>query len=494
MSQQDYTAPVKDPSLAPKRKHADTLTEDHEPLDPSSKIGDEEDAEMKVKRKAQNRIAQRAFRERKERYVKELELRLQEKDKMHSMQMSRLLQEKDHLMACVHRLHSENQALKLPWVLQQPSIMPLASPPALEFQSHPFSTATSAPGAAAILPSPATRYSSLLSSLQAPMAPPQQEDMPASARKYTPIKAKHVAPAPPIIRQPKKRASPPIVVADVAPTAPIMASSQAAASQADAQTFTFSITTPESLQKAESNKQTPIQLVPLYLPQHIPPACHLASPSTITNSSSSSTSSLSTTSSRPSSTSPAAINIQHDDDDHDHAMDYPAFDQFILEATSTASNSTTADSPVSDQPLANSTSPDASPAAGVLNHTVVPLPLSSTILEHEASAHASSHASVIKSPKKKAIGTGKKSLDTSHAADVDMAALINAPLLATPTQQQQEHTPIWQKLTEHASNNKFSVDHFVEAIAKTTTSIRENRQLVDDWDLQNMVQDMDYYL
>jgi hypothetical protein len=57
-----------------------------------------------------------------------------------------------------------------------------------------------------------------------------------------------------------------------------------------------------------------------------------------------------------------------------------------------------------------------------------------------------------------------------------------------------EKTPIWQKITEHAQNNKFSVDHLVEAVRHTTTSKRKNKLLVDEWELEAMVHDLNYYL
>ncbi|KAG2227902.1 hypothetical protein INT45_002140, partial [Circinella minor] len=66
----------------------------------------------KVKRKVQNRAAQRAFRERKERYVKELELKIKQVQDNHLHATAQLMQENQHLRSIVYRLEAENFALK----------------------------------------------------------------------------------------------------------------------------------------------------------------------------------------------------------------------------------------------------------------------------------------------------------------------------------------------------------------------------------------------
>lgn len=65
-----------------------------------------------MKRKAQNRIAQRAFRERKERYVKELESKLKHIQDTHIMAANHLFQENRYLRSILYRLETENVALK----------------------------------------------------------------------------------------------------------------------------------------------------------------------------------------------------------------------------------------------------------------------------------------------------------------------------------------------------------------------------------------------
>ncbi|KAI9304694.1 hypothetical protein BJ944DRAFT_266437 [Cunninghamella echinulata] len=78
-------------------------------------LADEEfsdDDDPKVKRKAQNRAAQRAFRERKERYVKELEGKLKMVQDAHTLATNQLYQENQHLKSIIYRLEAENMTLK----------------------------------------------------------------------------------------------------------------------------------------------------------------------------------------------------------------------------------------------------------------------------------------------------------------------------------------------------------------------------------------------
>lgn len=65
-----------------------------------------------MKRKAQNRAAQRAFRERKERYVKELEAKLKQLQDNHLVATSQLVRENHQLRSIIYRLEAENYALK----------------------------------------------------------------------------------------------------------------------------------------------------------------------------------------------------------------------------------------------------------------------------------------------------------------------------------------------------------------------------------------------
>lgn len=107
-----------------------------------------------MKRKAQNRAAQRAFRERKERYVKELESKLKQVQDSHLASTSQLVRENHLLRSIIYRLETENYALKgspiQPYQYQttlppsQPSSAHLPSQPSQE-QRHSGSYPTIAP-------------------------------------------------------------------------------------------------------------------------------------------------------------------------------------------------------------------------------------------------------------------------------------------------------------------------------------------------------------
>ncbi|KAF7723694.1 hypothetical protein EC973_001735 [Apophysomyces ossiformis] len=89
-------APVKRPGRRPMEK---SPVEDL-PKDP------------KLKRKAQNRAAQRAFRERKERYVAELQERIRQLEEEKTQKDSELVQENERLKQQLKTLQEENYALK----------------------------------------------------------------------------------------------------------------------------------------------------------------------------------------------------------------------------------------------------------------------------------------------------------------------------------------------------------------------------------------------
>jgi hypothetical protein len=66
----------------------------------------------KQKRKAQNRAAQRAFRERKEKHVEELQARIDELEKLNETKDESLIKENEHLKEMLRQLQEENYALK----------------------------------------------------------------------------------------------------------------------------------------------------------------------------------------------------------------------------------------------------------------------------------------------------------------------------------------------------------------------------------------------
>ncbi|CEP18151.1 hypothetical protein [Parasitella parasitica] len=68
--------------------------------------------DQKQRRKEQNRAAQRAFRERKERYVKELQIKIKEMEKKHHDELARVNQENDSLKSLVKKMEVEIYTLK----------------------------------------------------------------------------------------------------------------------------------------------------------------------------------------------------------------------------------------------------------------------------------------------------------------------------------------------------------------------------------------------
>ncbi|GAB5589847.1 hypothetical protein Unana1_04747 [Umbelopsis nana] len=68
--------------------------------------------EAKARRKAQNRAAQRAFRERKEKYVQELEGKIKQMEQAHKQETVRLLENNQNLMSLIQKLEAEVLSLK----------------------------------------------------------------------------------------------------------------------------------------------------------------------------------------------------------------------------------------------------------------------------------------------------------------------------------------------------------------------------------------------
>ncbi|KAI8582092.1 hypothetical protein K450DRAFT_228987 [Umbelopsis ramanniana AG] len=68
--------------------------------------------EAKARRKAQNRAAQRAFRERKEKYVHELETKIKHMEQAHKQETDRLLETNQNLMTLIQKLEAEIVHLK----------------------------------------------------------------------------------------------------------------------------------------------------------------------------------------------------------------------------------------------------------------------------------------------------------------------------------------------------------------------------------------------
>jgi hypothetical protein len=252
-----------------------------------------------VKRKAQNRIAQRAFRERKERYVKELESKLKQIQETHIMAANHLFQENHYLRSILYRLETENVALKGIHIQHGP----LSGKPmhqwitALQEHQQQF---TNDPLASIM--SPEISSSTLL-----PSAPPMNV-VPALSVASNPVES----PAP---EQPPEQSQEP---------------------QERRVQYTFAISTPATLRSRHEQQQrslpiapkqqqqqqhrhstSPIELVRLYPGEHITPT--LSSPPA-------SSPTLSTTSDRPPSPASTASNPWFNDHEFDQLLSEPLFD------------------------------------------------------------------------------------------------------------------------------------------------------------------------
>ncbi|KAI8887850.1 hypothetical protein K501DRAFT_211287 [Backusella circina FSU 941] len=211
----------------------------------------DDDEDPKVKRKAQNRAAQRAFRERKERYVKELEKKIKHVQDSHMLATAHLFQENQQLKAVIYRLELENFALKGISVdmVDMPE-MPLKSTAAHRHWLPPSS-----------LQQPP------LSSLPT-LAPIQIRPSPSTANSPS-------HPVPILPQQKKAKISPKNELPAKKKTTSLSNTATKGQNVDSSQQFTFSISTPATL-RASANTQSSqtteqIQMVPLY-PDHSHPA------------------------------------------------------------------------------------------------------------------------------------------------------------------------------------------------------------------------------
>ncbi|SAM01714.1 hypothetical protein [Absidia glauca] len=343
---------------------------------------DDDDKDLKVKRKAQNRLSQRLFRERKEQYVKDLELKIKQVQDSNTYATHQLFQENYHLRTIIHQLVSENTSLKgtLPastnnnnddliatLVNQQlgyGSILPPSINQAPQKPIHPSPSMRMQPKAIAAKPPPVpilAQQPQRTATIQPP--PNRQLESPPSKHFIKDVKIKFRT------KQHEKHQQ-----------------QQSTHPQEDnsAQKFTFSISTPATLSSDPSNVDLdPIEPISLYHPNYDP---------------------LSTPSQRRTST-PAPTTSFLDDG-------YDIFERVYAQQTA-----------FDDHGLALIDTDD----------------------------------------------DDKKATDTPKA-------------------------PVWEKITEHAQNNKFNVDHLVEAARHTTVSARKSKLLVDEWELEAMVNDLNYYL
>ncbi|CAO3642428.1 unnamed protein product [Mucor hiemalis] len=107
-------------------------------------------ADQRVRRKEQNRAAQRAFRERKERYVKELEDRIKEIEAAHAIQVTELEQENEKLRHAMEnmqkKLNEADKARDASTTVKNVKDIAQVSPPYSNAQS-PVTSKTTSPAA-----------------------------------------------------------------------------------------------------------------------------------------------------------------------------------------------------------------------------------------------------------------------------------------------------------------------------------------------------------
>ncbi|RCH78727.1 hypothetical protein CU098_004282 [Rhizopus stolonifer] len=213
----------------------------------AEETSESDDQDLKIRRKVQNRAAQRAFRERKERYVKELEKKIEYVQDSHVLATTKLYQENQHLRSIISHLELENNTLKgthgASWLDTVPP--PVSLPVLNSFPSIP------------------------LPPLKIRPAPVPDNKLKKSAQELTL----------------KKKISVKIKSSDP-PTQPVRTS-------ATHSSLTFAITTPAILRSSQEAKNNQVELIQLY-PDHCHPANRLlpnqksSSPSYSSNSSCSS--------------------------------------------------------------------------------------------------------------------------------------------------------------------------------------------------------------
>ncbi|RCI01052.1 hypothetical protein CU097_013066 [Rhizopus azygosporus] len=260
---------------------------------PDEELSDSEQ-DPKIKRKAQNRAAQRAFRERKERYVKELEAKLKQVQDTHLVATAQLIRENHQLRSIIYRLEAENHALK---GTQIPYSSPLSAIPhsiglspssPTSFQQHHqrhHSTGSSTqpyPSIAPLLPSsvvsaPHTPF--LLSAYLSPGSPLASSPIVNNAMLLASAPL-HQYPLSPVIANAGQSISPqPAPTSQTKPHSPKKSTRQKLSSPPlnnQPLEYTFSISTPASLRPSNGPKQVnkveAIEPVQLYPPDNLPPS------------------------------------------------------------------------------------------------------------------------------------------------------------------------------------------------------------------------------
>ncbi|KAG0952413.1 hypothetical protein G6F57_002654 [Rhizopus arrhizus] len=388
-------------------------------------INDDEDEEKK-RRKEQNRAAQRAFRERKERHVKELERRFRQFQDKHTMSIQQLIQENQYLRSVICRLEVENCVLKgtpvdsiedVTKALENArSTLPLPPPPSLAN----FQLSVKPP----------------LPPLQ--IRPSPMENIHQACENQKTVEAQSTARKNPSDEKPE--------ISESRKKSTIESKGKSSAESTD-RDFTFSIMTPDSLrtssQEAGRNQHFPAVL--LYS-DHGHPATILRK---------------------------NRLKKQNE-----------------LEANELVANELVADKVVADKVVASEV------VASEIVSDKVQKVVQETIQDESQRKEPDETDKVNEIQDfdeflKPFLATHD---DISTHGTISRATATNTTPAAPVSERksnerrQQTSSKIWQRVSEHASNPKFSVDQLLNAVKKSTLLTNE-RLVLDEWDMEQMLQD-----
>ncbi|KAI8083097.1 uncharacterized protein BX664DRAFT_388193 [Halteromyces radiatus] len=418
---------------------------------------EEDDEELKIKRKAQNRAAQRAFRERKERYVKDLEIKIKQVQDNHIFATNQLFQENHHLRSIICRLEAENIALK--------GVTPLAN----SINNHDlnlFSSSSPQFNTLGLLP----QQNLLLPPVMTGYQPIQPNPITNKENKKSINQPKPLAAKPPVCQQQIQPIHKSIKTKKKEQNRKQKNQNQQTL-QPEQQEFTFSITTPATL-RADTLEKNPsvdtIELVPLYHPDHHHPALSQVNDNPTTDSSLSCDSPTLTSAT-------SVIGMDTTMPSLSFLDGYDAFEKLYVDQDASLFDDDHGLGLSMIQSRRNSEQDQTMKDEKMIKEQKPGSASDRLLMESQHSNQSQSEQQQQQQQQQQGRRAGPGATTTIVMED-------------------DEKTPIWQKITEHAQNNKFSVDHLVEAVRSTTTSKRKNKLLVDEWELEAMVHDLNYYL
>ncbi|KAG1050598.1 hypothetical protein G6F43_007139 [Rhizopus delemar] len=378
-------------------------------------INEDEDEEKK-RRKEQNRAAQRAFRERKERHVKELERRFRQFQDKHTMSIQQLIQENQYLRSVICRLEVENCVLKRTPVdsiedvtkaLENArSTLPLPPPPSLaNFQL----------------------------SVKPPLPPLQIRPSPME-NIHQVCENKKTVEAQSTARKNPSGEMPEVSESKKKPTIENKGKNSAESTDRD---FTFSIVTPDSLrtssQEAGRNQHFPAVL--LY-------------------------------------------------SDHGHPATILRKNR-LKKLNEAVANEVVSDKVVANEVVANEVVSDK--VQKVVQETIE----DESQIKEPGETNKVNEVEDFDEFLKPFLATHDDisthgTISRTTAANTTPAAPVSER--KSNERRQQTSSKIWQRVSEHASNPKFSVDQLLHAVKKSTLLTNE-RLVLDEWDMEQMLQD-----